>query len=298
MFNNRRFNISRWRKRFKEFDYPAAALYVQNIPPKYKSSAYNMVSSIARQYVPQYVYKFSSIKDETDLANKLSTLEKGCIYLSNPNILNDPFDCRCGYYDYEKSNLRPSFQTAVEKLMQEIPGMCFVSSFTECNEQSFPMWAHYANDHHGYCVSYDILCDGCELFRKFLYPVQYTDTRFNLNHIIDEQISLAVKRQLQPERLPLAGVEAEPLALILLLLTNMKHISWSYEKEHRFSVSSTFKGLPEVPAKPNAIYIGYKCNEGNSQALLSTGTKLNIPVYKMIRSARTTSFGLTTQRFA
>lgn len=298
MCRKRSFNISDWKKRFKEFDYPAAALYVQNIQLESKAAAYNQVSSIARQYVPQFLYKFSSIKSDSDLASKLSTLERSCIYLSNPNILNDPFDCRSGFYDFGKSNLQPLFKTAVEKLMEEIPGMCYVSSFTACNEQSFPMWAHYANDHHGFCLSYDILGDGCEMLRRFLYPVQYTNTRFCLNKIVDEQIFLAVKRQLQPERLALSGIEAEPFAFMLLLLTNMKHVSWSYEREYRFSVPNTFKGLPEVPAKPNAMFIGYKCNEDYTQALVSTGNGLNIPVYKMFREARTTSFGLTIRKIA
>lgn len=47
-----------------------------------------------------------------------------------------------------------------------------------------PMWAHYANNHAGFCVSYDMKenkqLSGCT------FPVQYTNQRIDITSLMDQ----------------------------------------------------------------------------------------------------------------
>ena len=48
-------------------------------------------------------------------------------------------------------------------------------------------------------------------------------------------------------------LEDETLIYLPQLLYNIKHSSWSYEKEYRCIIASTANGMPFIDAKPKAI---------------------------------------------
>lgn len=59
-----------------------------------------------------------------------------------------------------------------------VRGTCFTTN----GVQSMPMWAHYANNHKGFCVSYNVKED-LEL-RSSIFPIQYTDERLDVTSLI------------------------------------------------------------------------------------------------------------------
>ena len=65
------------------------------------------------------------------------------------------------------------------------------------------------------------------------------------------------------------------------LLCNVKHISWSYEKEFRCTMASNASGMPYIDAVPSEIYIGMNCTTSNEKKLREIGCQLGIPVHKM-----------------
>ena len=66
-----------------------------------------------------------------------------------------------------------------------------------------------------------------------------------------------------------------------LLLYNLKHSSWGYEKEFRCTAASNTPGMPFIDAKPKAIYIGLNCDPFHAQRLKEIADSWQIPVYQM-----------------
>ena len=73
------------------------------------------------------------------------------------------------------------------------------------------------------------------------------------------------------------------LTLIYLtqLLYNLKHTSWSYEKEYRCIIASNAEGMPFIDAKPKAIYIGRDCSAKNADCLFDIADEHEAKIYKM-----------------
>ena len=65
------------------------------------------------------------------------------------------------------------------------------------------------------------------------------------------------------------------------LLCNIKHLTWSYEKEFRCTVGAQSDGMPYIEAMPKTIYIGMRCKEVNRKKLIEIARDLSIPVYQM-----------------
>lgn len=53
----------------------------------------------------------------------------------------------------------------------------------------------------------------------------------------------------------------DDLTLVILTsyLGNIKHLSWSYENEFRFTVVAIAEGMPYSPVTPKEIFIGMNC---------------------------------------
>lgn len=141
-----------------------------------------------------------------------------------------------------------------------------VSSFSEDNK-SLLMWAHYANNHKGFCIEYDLSSmDDKENLKKYLFPVQYSNERFDITDFyIDNVINKNGK---------------DKYRLIHSVL--YKSEDWKYEKEWRFVISESEFGGKTVPTpKPKAIYLGSQINEGHKKQFIEVCKKNDIDIYQM-----------------
>jgi hypothetical protein len=116
-------------------------------------------------------FKFTKIKDDL-----IKSLRDGTLWFSCRNQLNDPFDCAP---DIEKAIRNaaslsritsPQHTTNLEKLLSllkkdlffdRLPAMLdkigiFCSSYTINIEFQTLLWAHYADNHKGVCILYEI----------------------------------------------------------------------------------------------------------------------------------------------
>ena len=290
-------SLDEWKRRFPSFYYHAAIQALSSVQNKDKLELFLYLTAIARAYVPNTLTKFYSLSEDQDMnQKKLATLEKSCVFLSNPKNLNDPFDCGCAYYDFEN---RPQSTTAtqmIEQNMALLPSNICICSFTGCGVQSMPMWAHYSNNHKGFCVEYDKTLKQNELLRSLVHPIQYSETRSDISNLMDEQIGLSVQRILEMASPTRAGAEAMPLAQITFMLYNIKHSSWNFEKEYRLSVPSNTPGLPELMVRPSKIYIGLNCPQIYTDRLKEIGNVLDIPVFLMKYYERSKSFNLVADQ--
>jgi hypothetical protein len=173
-----------------------------------------------------------------------------------------------------------------------VRGTCFTAN----GVQSMPMWAHYANNHKGFCVSYNTK-DDLELSSS-IFPIQYADERLDVTSLIRKHAEAICNKIDENARRGEKRTFYDDLTIIYmaLLLYNVKHVSWSYEKEFRYFVPSNVKGIPYVKAIPKAIYIGMKCDESHKKALGDIADYWDIPLYQMGMDECSEKFELVATR--
>lgn len=146
---------------------------------------------------------------------------------------------------------------AVQKYVQQGTKVaCFTTKY-----DSMPMWAHYASDHSGFCVEYDVK-DFDDSRRRNIHPVVYSDERFDFT------------RWLEPER---------DRRFIAIVAATHKSDQWAYEDEWRLVIPDgepTPGQLWDMP-QPTALYISYKIKDGDKSKLLRVADKSRIPAYEM-----------------
>ena len=135
-----------------------------------------------------------------------------------------------------------------------------ISCFSERND-SLLMWSHYANEHKGICIEYDLA--ERDIIRPFLSPVYYSDQIFKISTFD----------------------ELTPIKKIGALLTKCK--DWEYEQEWRYTPIKQ-KGI-DIPNKidapiPKAVYLGTRFDQNSDELkneLIRVLKNKNIPTYPM-----------------
>lgn len=141
-------------------------------------------SEIQKQ-IPEYIYKFCSLSDDKKLnATKLSTLRNENLWFAAYSEMNDPFEFKgmfmekSTWEDYSlrsewtKEEILNSWERVSEAWKQTLD-YYYVASLTALNETNLPMWAHYANNHNGYCVKYKVKN------KERIYPIFYETNRID-----------------------------------------------------------------------------------------------------------------------
>lgn len=149
-----------------------------------------------------------------------------------------------------------------------------ICCFFESDVNNPLMWAHYANNHDGFCVEYEIRLWGLgspwSLSRDYLsenfliLPVSYTTSKssvtaldFLLNPFVEAQRALSTKSY-----------------------------HWAYEKEVRLINMRGKEGLTALPRGiiPTSIYIGSRVRESSPEMyerLTLASKNLNLDIYEM-----------------
>ena len=141
-----------------------------------------------------------------------------------------------------------------------------VSSFSEDNK-SLLMWGHYANNHQGFCIEYDLSSmDDNENLKKYLFPVKYSNERFDITDFyIDNVIYKEAK---------------DTNRLINSVL--YKSEDWEYEKEWRFIITkSEYDGKTVSTPKPKSIYLGSQIKEAHKEQFIKVCKENDIDIYQM-----------------
>lgn len=249
--------------------------------------------------VPPKIYKFIPFYDRGNPnVNKrnLETLEQDKVWASKYFILNDPFEFNGMYLDEDKILKSGNDIDTFYKYWKYITD-CFITvSF--CAEKddihplnNMPMWAYYANNHHGICVEYNVCNPIC------LYPVSYERERNPMSVVVANFVKLA----LQAINGKIAGNDPELLKYQFLILNLMcvKHRTWEQENEYRIlfpnpglKENGKRVELKEIGLKANAIYLGKDCSSRNESKLKKAADNLNIDIYQMKINNRSRKFDM------
>lgn len=247
-----------------------------------KAEIFQTIYKIIRLYIPDTLYKYYSLSNRTESnKRKFKTLLKCKIYLSDIKDFNDPFDGKGFFYDPAKLVDIERLKSHEGRLIDDFTTYIKATSLTANGVQSMPMWAHYSNNHSGFCVSYDMKSNST--LSSCTFPVQYISERLDVTSFMREQAQKMcsdVDKQISEGKKEIIFDDLS-IVFMALLLCNLKHISWSYEKEFRCTSASNAAGMPFIEAQPKEIYVGMQCNPSHERRLKDIVSTLEIPIYKM-----------------
>lgn len=235
---------------------------------------------------PDYLYKFYWLHEITDEETdkrlvesnnqKFATLEKNQLWFALPECQNDPYEFKGMYLDREKLyslGFSPEAIDGTEKMICSIPICCFVAN----SSSNMPMWAHYSNNHRGYCVKYKV--NNKHAVRSVLYE----PNRIPIATIFAAFITAA-------KNLDEGTGKDEDVWFYKTILQEMlfiKHKSWSAEKEYRivYPTDKLIKNgisveVKDVGLEISEIICGYKCSRDHIDKLAQIAESLSVPCRK------------------
>lgn len=288
------FDIEKW-KIDNPMDYLKAMFLINK--SSNKDMVFNTIYKITRLYIPDILFKYYSLTDNITLnEQKLKTLEQKKIFMSDAKYLNDPFDNKAYFYNSAELKKYERLAKHDGKLIDDFSSFSKVSALTSNQVNSMPMWAHYANNHAGFCVSYDMKMN--TQLSACTFPVQYTNERVDITSLMVEQ----VERMIQDIKVQSAEgknrilLDDLSLAFMSSFFCNLKHSSWSYENEFRCTAGAIAEGMPYMSAVPKEIYIGIKCMPTYKDRIVKISNILQIPVYEMVFDELSSDFNLLPKR--
>lgn len=188
------------------------------------------------------LYKYRNID-----INTLNLITEEKVKISNFNYFNDPADPIIKLQIKEL----PEIKDMINKIK-----ICSLSS----EYDNFLMWSHYANEHKGICIAYDV-SKVKEYNKTILKKVIYTkkiQIYKPYNHIFEN---------------PILNEEKNFISLFYL-----KHKNWKYEKEYRIITYEDYDFI-NLPIK--AIYFGMNADINHINLVKNFIKDKNIELYKM-----------------
>lgn len=290
------FDLEKWRLE-RPMDYIGAIDLINQAANK--EEVFWWIYQVTRLHLPNRLYKYCSLGDNIQSNHqKIDSLSKNKIFMSEVKNLNDPFDSKAYFYRPEVLAKYDRLKHCGGRLIDDFAAPIRVASLTSNGVNSMPMWAHYANNHRGYCIEYDMKDPQNGKLSASTFPVQYADKRIDITSLMDYQTSKMIKEL----EIQLAQGKKEILLNDLTIIfveaffCNIKHESWSYEREFRCAVGATIPGMPYFDAYPKAVYIGAKSVDSHVHELISVAEALNIDVFRMVPDEYSLDFNLHPQK--
>lgn len=267
------------------FRIPKEASQVNNIPLDMATDiTFQELYALTRLYIPDTLYKYVSFNDNLELnKKKILTLQNKKLFMAGVESFNDPFDCKAFFYDPRQLAHIERLKHIDGEIIKDFSAYPKGIALTENNTNCMPMWAHYANNHKGFCISYNMRDPRNTSFRGCTFPIQYTDERLDITSFMKEYAETILGKL---DDFLLQGgkrfvVSDLSIFYVPILLFNVKHLSWAYEKEFRCSIVHKQNDTPYIDAEPNAIFIGLNCDQKYKSELINIAKQLSIPVYQM-----------------
>lgn len=239
-------------------------------------------------YAPAFLYKYYGDKPE-----KIDSVKEQKMWYSAPCNFNDVFDCEIsidetGIFNSalqmvpDKRGVRPGSQMwhqlkqtinkeirSLRSTFEDMKTTTGISCLSESYD-SLLMWAHYANNHSGICVEYELM----EINKQLGFspvPVIYSDERVYFRSINQNT------------------VEADSISVFIESLTS-KSTEWSYEKEWRIirdnaacgdNWNAEKKGALLDMIRPRSVILGCMAKPDFERSVREYCEEYKINLYKM-----------------
>ncbi|MGM0898278.1 MAG: DUF2971 domain-containing protein [Bacillota bacterium] len=262
---------------------------------------FNDIYKVIKIHVPDIIYKYYSLTDDMELNSiKFQTLSNKEIFLSFSEDFNDPFDNKSFYYDIDSlKNYRFSYLFGEEFIEEHIKSSRF-ASFSSAGSNNLPMWAHYSNNHHGFCVSYSTNFEDNPELSPQVFPIQYAEDRVDITQYlisfledVDDEYNEAQKNG--NDEIVLSNLMVLWLKIFMGFI---KEKRWEHEKEFRVQKPNNTINPHKMKANPKVIYIGQKCKDEYKMKLINIAFQLNIPIYQMEMNLNLKTYELETKQIS
>lgn len=243
-----------------------------------------------RKELPRKIYKYYQLgEDSTGNKRRLESVRSNNIWASTCFEFNDPFECQYLYLNENDllkmgipnpEDAKKIWDSIMGQIQQRITTICFTQ-----NPNDMPMWAHYANEHKGFCVEYEVDND------KNLYPVFYSQNRMKAQSLFVELIYCFFNKEND-------GNSLTTLLKYIMLTSAFKDKSWESEHEIRaIFINSIDDMTPKgrlfdcntIGIHPSKIFIGAKCSSEHEEKLIEIANELEI-VYEKCTPSNDDSF--------
>lgn len=162
-------------------------------------------------------------------------------------------------FDILKPVYMRAMDVGIEKHYQQARNMYNICCLSASGDIA-PMWAHYADNHKGFCIGYGIKELGINFtLTQLTLPVLYRENmNINVEDIDDIDGSL--------------GMHA----------LSIKSPAWSYEREWRIFALHNAPKTKEIMPKPKEILLGAKMVPHERQRVIEICQRKNIPFKQMV----------------
>lgn len=274
-------SVEEWRKKVPMDYFAAVCILLKADKGIERDELFKTIYQVSCVHTPKRIYKYCSLSDDKKLNEaKFITLVDKKIFMSSIDDFNDPFDGKGFYYD-KKALMKYGNLSECNGEIVDFQKLIKCTCFSGNGVNSMPMWAHYSNNHKGYCIEYDV--EENDALKGFVLPIQYTDDRLDITEElirIAEDVSKLNQEKFDSEIYKYISQEMT-IVYLSTLLYHVKHTAWSYEDEYRLFLPSNTLLNPYISASPKAIYVGLNCDADNIERLKQIGDYLDVPVYKM-----------------
>jgi hypothetical protein len=239
-----------------------------------------------RNELPRRIYKYYRLSDDTKSnERRLEAIKNNTIWASTYSEFNDPFECQYFYLNESDllemgipnpENAKKLWDSIMEQIRKRITIMCFTQ-----NPNDMPMWAHYANEHKGFCVEYEV-----EKYNN-LYPVFYSKNRMKGQALFVELVYDFFNKESE-------GKGLSSLFKYLMLTSAFKDKSWESEHEIRAIFMNSLDDMTPkgrlfdcktIGIRPAKIFIGAKCISEHADELIRLSEELNMTYEKCMLSS-------------
>ena len=182
------------------------------------------------------------------------------LWFAQASSLNDPFECPFeqdllfdGLNDFPELS-----EDRIKKIKQDTQdafsriGIC---SFSRTQKNQL-MWAHYADEHRGFCLGFDEL----SLKEDTVDYIQSVKVEYQA-HIPNSSVMSGFS--VDPQKNEIVG-QINTAAFVDIIGT--KYTSWSYEREQRL-ITPNFKAVKFCPQALKSIAFGLRMTERDKQTL-------------------------------
>ena len=207
------------------------------------------------------LYKYYSYNPKITVEDNFLPLIHKTIRFSSPMCFNDVYDCKCVQVNFDGSI---TFEFT-EKIAQHI----HISSFS-MNPFSPIMWSHYASNHAGYVIEYDLKLDNLVKVDYQVMKPKSFDLREIHSDIISKYPHIIITDEtyykLQNDLL----VNNPKYIKKLMDAVFIKHIDWKYEEEFRSFIvdingfNEPYNDIKIDDSCIKQVILGYKFDLNNS----------------------------------
>lgn len=229
------------------------------------------------KYFPLYEAYHSKFSEENKL--RLDGLENQNLWVCTPKKLNDPFELKALTLDIKRIEKAGWDVQLCQNIINLLSSQILVCCFSNGIRKRIPLWAHYANNHQGFCVEYGVNN------KNRVFPVRYSNQRL-ISATIVTRLCKAFLEDYEQEKEP--GLDFWRYYQILFLTFCTKSSEWGYEHEYRIFDFNEEEGktgklisLSSTGLCINKIFVGLNCVSEYEKELNRIGKLLNCPVYKM-----------------